>query len=295
MQNMSDETVKEKRCFDACPLGCQSGLRPSHISLPEGVLLRCMECGQLVSQCSEAYYVDSLRRWDSPEGTSPELKSHKRRIKNDRRRLLKIIEFLQEPAERIRLIDIGCSSGTFLLAARDEGFHVEGVELARRPAETAKSLGLKVHLGELMDAKLADASFDAITLFEIVEHLKDPIGLLKECFRILRKGGILMMSTGNTGSWTSSIVGGRWDYYSMRESGGHISFFNFYSIHILAQRTGFTVEKIYSKNMRLFEKGSVPPILYRLGKLISEPGGLLARHTGKGHDMLVILRHPGTR
>lgn len=282
------------RYLDACPVGCQSSLIPTDIALPEGCLLRCDRCGQLVSQCPEAGYWASMAEFDDPQGTLPSAASAKRRFANERKRLEQIARFLDQPKHEIRLLDVGCSSGAFLGVAKTLGFErAEGVEPAPKAAQSALASGLKVYQGTLQEVQFAAHSFDAVTLFEVIEHLKDPISLLHECHRVIRPGGVMMIGTGNADSWTVAVMKGRWEYFHVAKHGGHVSFFRPASIRLLAQRTGFAVEKVSTRNVRFYEKGDLPRPAYQAAKAVSELANIPARRAGKGHDMLVCLRRLG--
>ena len=82
----------------------------------------------------------------------------------------------------------------------------------------------------------------------------------------------------------------RWQYFQIAHHGGYVSFFNPYSVRLLTERTGFTLQSVETRNVRFFEKGDVPPPVYRLAKIFSELLNLPARLLGKGHDLLAIIR-----
>lgn len=277
----------------SCPIGCESTLEETSIRLHEGPLRRCAQCGQLVSQCSEEAFRKSMVEFNQPCGTSPDPPSARRRFEINLRRLFTIRSLLSNQERPIRLLDVGCSSGTFLAAAKGQGFDAEGVEPAALAAETARQAGFRVHLGMLEDLALPGASFDAATLFEVIEHVGDAVSLMKECARVLRPGGVLLIGTGNAGSWTASLMGHRWEYFHLNRHGGHVSFFNPRSMRLLADRTGFATERIETRNFRLFEKDDVSRPVYRAGKILSECAALPAKLAGRGHDMLAVLRRRG--
>jgi len=278
--------------ISSCPVGCNAPLQPIPIVLPEGALLRCTACGQWVSQCNEARYVESMQEFDNPQGTLPTAASIARRFQLGSKWLGKIGQLLAKPAQEIHLLDVGCSSGAFLRIATQLGYQAEGVEPATRAAQAAQAAGLKVHHGLLQDIGFAAQSFDTVTLFEVIEHLKEPLGLLKECRRILKPGGIMLIGTGNAASWTAAVMGSRWEYLHIDGHGGHVSFFNPVSMTLLAQRSGFTLEKIETRNVRFFEKGERPLVVYAATKIAAELLNAPARLLGKGHDMAVFLRCP---
>jgi 2-polyprenyl-3-methyl-5-hydroxy-6-metoxy-1,4-benzoquinol methylase len=101
-------------------------------------------------------------------------------------------------AKKGKLIDIGCGDGGFLSIMRDAGWEVAGIEpdpLAAKFAEQSHSI--RVIANTLPQAQLADQSVDAVTLSHVIEHAADPIGLLRECRRILRPGGKVIVVTPN--------------------------------------------------------------------------------------------------
>lgn len=278
------------RYITACPVGCAAPLEPTDIVLPEGPLLECAACGQLVSQVSRARYWETMRAFDEPQFNQPTQRELARRMSVAQRRLKRIAALLAKPPAGLRLIDVGCSRGHFVSAAASLGFKAEGVEPAPHIAAAARATGLVVHQGLLEDLRLPDASFDAVTLFEVVEHLKEPIPLARECARILKPDGILCVTTGNAASWTVAFMQARWDYFHIEQDAGHVSFYNPASLALLGQRGGFITERIETARVKFFDKGDVARPVYALGKLAAELLSTPARLAGRGHDMIAYLR-----
>jgi 2-polyprenyl-3-methyl-5-hydroxy-6-metoxy-1,4-benzoquinol methylase len=282
--------VSGQRYIEHCPVGCAAPLEPSAIRVPEGPLLRCAACGQLVSQCTEPEYREALLKWDTSGGTRPDERSTARHEQLSRRRVETLLDLAGKRAGETRLLDVGCSSGAFLAMVRRQGMEAEGVELSPQAAQTARDAGFKVFTGMLEDARFPDASFDAITLIELIEHLRDPLALLAECRRILRPGGMLMATTPNGESWTARAMGGRWEVFSLRAMGGHVSFFNPRSLGLLAERTGFELARLETRHVRLAEKGQFPKPVYLLAKLAAGVLDTPARLAGTGHDFTAFFR-----
>lgn len=274
----------------ACPVGCSAPLASTTIMLPEGSLLRCEECGQLLSRIGEHAYWQSMRQFDRQEFNQPAPHERERRFKVARRRLDTIGALLQQPPAALRVLDVGCSRGYFLAAGTQLGIRMEGVEPAANIAAAARAQGLNIHTGELADAGFPAGSFDAVTLFEVIEHLKEPLMLLRECHRVLKPGGLLLLSTGNAASWTVAAMRERWDYFHVAKDAGHISFYNPRSIALLAARSGFKVERLETARVKLHEKGDVARWRYAAGKLAAELLNFPARLAGRGHDLLAYLR-----
>lgn len=280
----------ESRYLNTCPVGCNAALEATAYILPEGALLRCSACGQLISQCTTADYWKSMQEFDDPQGTRPAAASVQRHFRRSRKFLVQIAKLLQQPPEQIRLLDVGCSSGAFLGTAVTLGFRAEGVEPAPKAAAAAQAAGLNVRHGLLQEAGYADGQFDAVTLFEVIEHLQQPLELLRECQRILRPGGILLIDTGNSASWSMAAMGARWEYLSVAKHGGHISFFCPASIAAIGQRSGFSVAATHTRCVRFCEKGDCAEPVYRMAKLAGELLNVFVKLLDKGHDMAVYLK-----
>ncbi|MDQ6957302.1 MAG: class I SAM-dependent methyltransferase [Mariprofundaceae bacterium] len=279
--------------FEKCPIQCNSTLIETNIHLPEGTLRQCSQCGQLLSACSEDWYNKSMQEFNTPKGTLPE-KKHKQRYN---KRISKILNAAKKQllykANDIISLDVGCSSGALLQVAQHCGFTAHGVEPAEQAAKTASLIpNAHVFQGLLHDAKYPDNHFDIITLFEVIEHLTNPIDLIQEIMRILKPGGILLIGTGNADSWTVHIQGEKWDYFDISGHGGHISFFTPKSMMFLAQHCNLVIKNIHTKRVNLGEKKNISFISYQLNRIARELIALPARWTNKGHDMLVSMQKP---
>lgn len=141
------------------------------------------------------------------------------------------------------LLDIGCSSGLFLAEARDAGFTVEGLELSPQTSAFAREhFGLKVTDGLLDDAGFADESFDVVTLFDVIEHVPDPLDELARVRRILRPGGLLMLSTPNIDGLfprASHALAKRLDYWPHPEPPHHLFQFSVRTMRAMLEKAGF--------------------------------------------------------
>lgn len=241
-----------------CPVGCTSVSNDTDIFLPEGCLKICSNCTHLFSQCSEQVFEKSMGEFNDPQGTWPTERTTSSCVRITKKIINKIKKITGRKPSQIKLLDVGCSNGAFIYHASKEGVCSEGVEPAEKAALAAQKAGLKVYHGFIENLNLPSNSYDAITLFEVIEHLKDPLILLEECHRLLRKNGVMVIKTANTDSWTVKILKGKWHYFSIGKHGGHISFFNKRSISLLAYQAGFHVEKFNTHSVSLCEKEKVP-------------------------------------
>jgi SAM-dependent methyltransferase len=99
-----------------------------------------------------------------------------------------------------RLLDVGCGVGTFLDVARRRGLDVTGIDIAEQPARVARERGHDVRVGPLAEQELEPGSFDVVTLWDVIEHVDDPLALLCEIRRVLRPGGVLLLETPDEGT-----------------------------------------------------------------------------------------------
>jgi 2-polyprenyl-3-methyl-5-hydroxy-6-metoxy-1,4-benzoquinol methylase len=110
-----------------------------------------------------------------------------------------------------KLLEVGCGSGAFLNRMRSRGWYVQGVEVDAKAATVAEeTFGVPVCVGSLEKASYPGASFDVVAMNHVIEHVHDPITLLKECYRILRPGGRLVVVTPNVRSLGHTRYGRDW-------------------------------------------------------------------------------------
>jgi 2-polyprenyl-3-methyl-5-hydroxy-6-metoxy-1,4-benzoquinol methylase len=135
-----------------------------------------------------------------------------------------------------RLLDVGCGAGPLLDVARDLGWSAEGQEIAPVAASEARSRGHLVRVGPLEECGYAAGSFDAATMIEVIEHLRDPRPTVAAVLRTLRPGGRLLIATGDIGSLRARVQRTHWSYI---RPPGHVSYFTSESLRRLLLNSGF--------------------------------------------------------
>lgn len=174
-----------------------------------------------------------------------------------------------------RLLDVGCAAGFFLAEAR-RYFDVRGVELSEYSSRFAREhLGLPVFTGSLAAAGFADASFDLITLWDVIEHVPDPFDVLRECRRLLRPSGHVVLTTGDIGSGYAMRSGPNWHLLAPP---WHLYYFSRRTMASMAVRAGLSIAGISAKGV----SGD--------GRLArSRPGVVLSNLLGYGDIMQATL------
>jgi SAM-dependent methyltransferase len=103
------------------------------------------------------------------------------------------------PAHSRKMLEVGCGIGTFLADARDAGWVMSGLEInAEFPGFCREELGIDdVKVGLISDPPFPDASFDAVAMLDVLEHMYDPLTSVKQCARLLKLGGLLVVKSPN--------------------------------------------------------------------------------------------------
>jgi SAM-dependent methyltransferase len=160
-----------------------------------------------------------------------------------------------------RLLDAGCASGAFLYAAADAGWDVVGVEPAQVLCAKAKQLLAgrgDVLCVALQQADIPPATFDALTLWDVLEHVPDPLGFMRHCASLLKPGGFLFANVPDLDSLQSRFMGERWPLLLAE----HLNYFNRSSLKLCGELA----------NLKLLEFGRRPAsftldyVFYRLAQ-----------------------------
>jgi len=100
------------------------------------------------------------------------------------------------PRERGRLLDLGCGAGNIAVKLAEAGFTVQAADFSPSAVKRARDRGVDAREHDLDAAPLpfGDAAFDVVYCGDVIEHVFDPIGLLREARRVLRGSGTLLAS-----------------------------------------------------------------------------------------------------
>ncbi|HEV2197415.1 MAG TPA: class I SAM-dependent methyltransferase [Candidatus Acidoferrum sp.] len=196
--------------------------------------VRCCECGlvfldpQPTHSELEHFYNHSYRY---------DLRRYKDSIPEQRVWLDLLEKFCGHPG---RLLEVGCSYGYFLTAARRQGWSVHGVELSEEAVHHAcNELGLPVQKGRILDVLAEkDSSFDTIVAWHVLEHDPVPRVFLERAYDLLCPGGILALRVPNLGSTVAKLSGSFWQWLSPPE---HVCMYTAKTLSRLLVQCGFEI------------------------------------------------------
>ena len=216
-------------------------------------LVRCRSCG--------SYY-------QNPRPNSEELRSHypedylafQPAIDTEKSILKKVDRrygiykkcrlLLKERPAPGKLLDIGCATGLFLASMKERGWDVRGVELNEKAAAYARDqFGLDVRTGTFENTSFDSHQFDVVTLWDVLEHLTDPVLTLEKISKIIRPGGMLILHLPNPDSREAKTFGPYWVGWDLPR---HLNLFSFNRLAGLLKLQGFRICRLGSATGNYF-------------------------------------------
>jgi 2-polyprenyl-3-methyl-5-hydroxy-6-metoxy-1,4-benzoquinol methylase len=147
--------------------------------------------------------------------------------------------YLVKPGQKV--LDIGCGSCISLLEIRNLGGQPWGIETDPNVRVIADHFGLTVHIGSIHDNPFPEEEFDLIVLNQVIEHVPDPVALLKLVRGRLQPGGKVILGTPNSGSLNKMISGRKWLNWHIPY---HLHHYNKKSFARIAEQAGYKVLRI---------------------------------------------------
>lgn len=219
----------------ACPL-CGGHTHTTHLTKYGYTLSRCAGCGHIHvnpmpsdEELTAHYQNVAYFEGESDQGYRSYADMH-RALKPHFERRLRLLNAAVTSGRT--LMDFGCADGYFLDLARQHGWDISGVELSAEMASRA-SQRLSIPIAQRMpDA----AQFDAITMWEVIEHVPQPVEHLRQLRALLRPGGSIAISTPNTGHWQAVRAHDEWVSY---RPPSHLQYFTEATLRSALQNAGF--------------------------------------------------------
>jgi 2-polyprenyl-3-methyl-5-hydroxy-6-metoxy-1,4-benzoquinol methylase len=157
------------------------------------------------------------------------------------------------------LLDVGAYIGVFVEVAQQNGWNASGVEPSTWAAAEAQRRGLNVIQGTQDAPALQGQQFDVLTMWDVIEHVAEPLAEVQKAYQLLKPGGWLVVHTMDIDSLVARLMGSRWPWLMDM----HLHYFSQQSMAYMLQKAGFEVAWSGAQGRYL-----------RLGYLASRVGGL---------------------
>lgn len=166
----------------------------------------------------------------------------------------RVEEIMASRVHRGRILDVGCGTGHFLAVAAAHGYEVYGVEPNPAEVQFAKSeLKLpNIHCGTLSDANYPASTFDAVTIWDVLEHVEQPGVVLKEIARVLKPGGWVFAYTENFESFNVFVTR---EYSEIVTPEVHLRHYSPDTFRREFEQVGFRVEEVFTRGLDLAHIG----------------------------------------
>jgi SAM-dependent methyltransferase len=145
------------------------------------------------------------------------------------------------PLPSRRMLEIGCGTGLFLDEAGKAGWNCEGIEVSEYAAQVARDRGLRVTCAPIEELSAPQGTYECVALWDVIEHVRDPAGVLRLAADSVRPGGLLALSTGDVTSLCARLSGSVWHLFNLPE---HVFFFSPMSLRLLLERAGCEVARV---------------------------------------------------
>ncbi len=253
------------------------GSTTSHFLTKSGYqLYRCDSCGLIRTKLEKPYGQFLKEFYTGGYFTGDVHKSAYKNYQGDKkyiqRNMNKFLTHLLKFKPKGKILDAGCAYGFFLEVAAKKGFSVYGFDPSLHAVNHAREMhGDRVAHSTISQSSYANKSFDAITMFDVFEHLNDPVADLKHLRQFLRDDGVMMIATGDIRSVAARIMKRRWTFYIPPQ---HLFFFDRTTVTRALNQAGFT-----------------PVAFFRIGKWLSLGYVLhLAQTSGESSLAAVLQR-----
>jgi 2-polyprenyl-3-methyl-5-hydroxy-6-metoxy-1,4-benzoquinol methylase len=175
------------------------------------------------------------------------------------KRMRRTQKFFSRPG---KALDIGCGQGTFLQLLQREGWECHGTELTPGSARRASQRGIPVSVGEIPEDQFPPHSFDLVSFWQVLEHLRDPMKVLKGLRPLMKKGGIVAISTPNIESLQAKVASRQWFHLDPPR---HLCLFSPKTLARMMKSLGFHTLEIHHFSMEQNPFGWLQSFLNLMG------------------------------
>jgi SAM-dependent methyltransferase len=232
---------------EPCPVCGQEGARV-YLRAPDRyhgreesyALVRCSKCSLVwlshppMPQEMHQHYTDAYHKLISAAGqNSPDARWGFRKVA------------IEQYKKSGAILDLGCSSGSFLQYMGKESWKLHGIEMSAEGAREAEATtGAQVFTGDILDAPFPNESFDVITCFDVLEHLYNPRAILARVGEWLKPGGIFYVLVPNIECAEARVFGTYWHGLELPR---HLFHYSPASLEFLAKTAGLQVVSLEAR------------------------------------------------
>ncbi len=206
-------------------------------------LKRCVNCGLVqASPLPDQESVNKLYQgdyWKNYTFYSSQISAHEKYF---RQKVTEIKRYHQSG----KLLDIGCAVGVLLQVAKNSGFSVYGIDVASYAVKECQKKGLPAATGTIHTIEQKN-HYDVVAAYEVVEHERDPLQTAITAQKLLKTGGLFVVTVPNSETLSARLMGKNWFGYKNKE---HLFHFTRQSFYLLLKKAGFTNIKIMKDDSR---------------------------------------------
>jgi 2-polyprenyl-3-methyl-5-hydroxy-6-metoxy-1,4-benzoquinol methylase len=208
----------------------------------DGLLMNCMDCGFVTANLEIGYadlqsiYSEKYFKGDAYDDYPRDKAEHQQNFSKRMTAVEKII-----PEEKLKKIfEIGCAYGFFgELVTKKWKAAYSGIDISKEATEFAKTtLNLNVFCGDYLESFPHKFDFDTVFMWDVIEHLINPMMVVKKISAEISQGGFIVITTGDIGALLPRLQGKKW---RMISPPAHLHYFNKRSITKLLEKNGFQV------------------------------------------------------
>lgn len=222
-------------------------------------VVRCKNCGLIMTNPRPSkeeiskYYPDNYgphkhcKEEDKNLNSSTIIRYFRRRLPASLRRFYQI--FMESNPGKIpkfntpgKVFEFGCATGNFLKTLKDRGWKTEGVEIDKKSVDYANKEGLNVKCGRLEDFNFGTNKYDLIVAFMALEHVHNPVNVVKKLREMIKENGYFVFSVPNTDSWEFGFFKDKWQGLHIPV---HLFHYNKSTIKKILSLGDFRLIKIY--------------------------------------------------
>jgi 2-polyprenyl-3-methyl-5-hydroxy-6-metoxy-1,4-benzoquinol methylase len=260
----------------SCPI-CNYGKTEKIIRQKQFDIIKCLNCGlqfvwpqpkreRLKEIYAKKYFIGNT---NTPKGYADYGQLEDELSKEAKKRIALINKYCR----RKNLLDIGCSTGIFLEEAKRQGYKVTGNEISPYALKILKQKQIACFPGAVEDGVLPKGCFDIVTAWDVIEHVSEINKTVKEIENSLKDRGYLFLTTPDTQSLDSILMGKYW--YNYQKAPEHLLFLNRKAISKLFENSKLKIISIkpwgfYRSLSFLIERLRLPPAISKMLQFIAK-------------------------